>query len=70
MTVALRTKQEAADSRAPGWLMRQEQFSSIRPDTGKFRPDAALLPLLPSQYHPKACECDGCLINASLNSKG
>ena len=69
MTEALRIKQEATNSEAPGRLMRQEQFSSTWSDTGKFRPDAALLPLLPPEDHPEACECDGCTTDARLNSK-
>jgi hypothetical protein len=37
--------------------------------SGCFRPDAALLPLLPLEDHPTCCDCEACTRDLSIHSR-
>jgi len=41
-----------------------ERRADMRFRPGGFRPDAALLPLLPVEDHPTFCDCDACIRHA------
>ena len=66
---ASRVPVEAPISRDPRGALRFGAMSSshsimgdklVKSANGGFRPDAALLPLLPPEFHPAHCDCDAC----------